>query len=538
MTSRLAEEAASFRQRASFQHCLPSELELLRDCLLHFQNRTEAMTQLRERKCGTVTPVSSSKRFGLFFFYLIVAIFVGASAAPQRKEEDKCPTEEEIRPCLCREIDALYFTCHSLSSKRLLEIAGAVAKRHLQIRAMKIADSDLEDLPEGAFDGLEIEQLVIVSSKLGAVGEKVFAGLGNSLRELVLDNDELEEVPTDSLSYLGALETLHLSSNQIQKVPNYAFGKLENLQELRLGRNNISRVDSLAFGNCCRELKMLDLSSNILRSVPTESFFNLANLTVLKLDGNKIEGIGEEAFSGLTQLNTLDLENNLISTVEDNAFRKSWVQNLVLTKNLLEGLNNFSFVGLENATQWIDLSHNNFSSIPAQTLKNLTRLRHLDLSHNKLSRLEDGSFSKFGPHLRYIELNNNKLQDISPKALQELESVEFLMLAHNNLTKLPRSTVQGIINTVFMFDLSDNPLICGCQLQWLKEWLDSVNPLDRLTPDPICFIEGTQHLQFVRQLTCTPEEGDLVLSEQSQVCSGLDCAQSLATFFSERIRWH
>ncbi|XP_066945806.1 chondroadherin-like [Macrobrachium rosenbergii] len=462
----------------------------------------------------------------------------GHQRCSQRKEEDKCPPEDEIRPCLCREIDALYFTCHSLNAKRLLEIAGAVAKGRLQIRAMKIADSDLEDLPEGAFDGLEIEQLVIVSSKLGAISEKAFAGLGNSLRELVFDNNELKEVPTDSLSYLGALETLHLSSNQIQKVPNYAFGKLENLQEIRLGRNNISRVDSLAFGNCCGELKMLDLSNNLLTNVPTESFFNLANLTVLKLDGNKIEDIGEEAFSGLIQLNTLDLSNNLISTVEDNAFGGSWVQNLVLTKNKLEGLSNFSFVGLENATQWIDLSYNNFTSIPAQTLKNLTRLRHLDLSHNRLSRLEDDSFSKFGQHLRYIELNNNKLQDISPKALQELESVEFLMLAHNNLTKLPRSTVQGIINTVFMFDLSDNPLICSCKLQWLKEWLDSVSPLDRLTPDPICFIEGTQHLQFVRQLTCSPEEGDLVLSEQSQICSGLDCAQSLATFFSERVRWH
>ncbi|XP_068215701.1 chondroadherin-like [Palaemon carinicauda] len=490
------------------------------------------MTQFREQQCGIMTPM----RKPFIVFILMVMAAVATSAAPHWMEGG-CPPSDQIKPCLCQDFFDLYITCHNLTDKRLLEITKTIRAKKPQVMAMKITDSDLQDIPDGSFSGLQIEQLAIVNSKVSSVGGKAFADLGSSLRELVLDNNELTHIPTDALSDLQGLEILHLRTNKIQRLPNYGFSKLEKLQELRLEDNDINVVDSMAFGDCCRNLDILDLTRNLLTEIPTVSFFTLTNLTYLKLDGNKIEEIGKDAFSGLTKLNTLDLANNQIATVEENAFRKLQIRNLDLQQNKLEGLTELSFAGLENVTKWIDLSYNNFTAIPTQTLTNFRYLRHLDLSYNEISLLEDNSFSGFGHHLRYIELNNNKLQSISLDALQDLESVQFLMLAHNNLTRLPRIIVNPVIDSLFMLDLSDNPLICDCDLQWLKQWLDSVNPLDRIISDPICFMEGTKHLQFVRHLDCAQEVGQAPY-EQLQNCKGLACVQSLAAFFAGHIRWY
>ncbi|KAI6233427.1 LRRCT domain-containing protein [Aphelenchoides fujianensis] len=165
--------------------------------------------------------------------------------------------------------------------------------------------------------------------------------LGRTLKELHLDANALEAVPSNAFAQLTALEKLVLDENP-HFVNSSFFGALElpsslkelslescglrtlayvpaqmrKVETLSLARNELRYIRSM-FRNFSR-LRTLDLSGNLLEQID----FVLPQLVELKLrQMSRLYAIQDEEFSAFTSLRVLDLSSSSdLYKIEPNAF--------------------------------------------------------------------------------------------------------------------------------------------------------------------------------------------------------------------------
>ncbi|XP_038127326.1 immunoglobulin superfamily containing leucine-rich repeat protein 2-like [Cyprinodon tularosa] len=145
------------------------------------------------------------------------------------------------------------------------------------------------------------------------------------------------------------------------------------------------------------------------------------NVTTLSLSANQIVTIPVGSFDNVTQVTSLWMANNELSSVEE-----------------------FSLVLLVHL-RYFDISHNKLADFPWADLKNLTALELLKMNHNKLSHLPKDAFSNL-KNLRSLRLNNNRFKTIAEGTFDGLVSLSHLQIFNN-------------------------PFVCTCTLDWLRNWI-------------------------------------------------------------------
>ncbi|XP_061894444.1 podocan [Entelurus aequoreus] len=201
------------------------------------------------------------------------------------------------------------------------------------------------------------------------------SGLPNTTRQLELQNNKIEAIRVEHLSYLHQVQTLNLQNNRITTngLEDEGFDMLEELAYLYLGNNKLTSAPKIlppslvsadlaanqlteifpyTFGykpklrltmqvsstvylhnnnltdaglpdhmfNCSDNLEILTMSSNLLRTVPK----NLPrSLYRLHLKRNKLEKIPAGAFDSMPKLRELYLQNNFLSNegMDNETFR-------------------------------------------------------------------------------------------------------------------------------------------------------------------------------------------------------------------------
>jgi Leucine-rich repeat (LRR) protein len=267
-----------------------------------------------------------------------VMLLVAHSSAAQ------CPWHRDIKElqssCICAYNlgQELSVQCDMVDFSLLLNALDRHA-RTIPLDLLYVNNSTVIKLEDGAFKNLKLNNVQLSGCKIRTIAPGTFRGQEGTLRNLNLQDNELEEVPAESLRQLANLSLLDLSRNRIGRVPDEAFVTLHSLSTLKLSDNNLTLSpgafrgleDSLKNLNLkgtrqkrvpeavrgLRTLAFLDLAQNGLRELPGPGgrlLEDLHSLTALNLERNLIQNAGADAFSGVNDtLSSLSLLNNLMT---------------------------------------------------------------------------------------------------------------------------------------------------------------------------------------------------------------------------------
>ena len=283
-------------------------------------------------------------------------------------------------------------------------------KNGLVINLLFITKYEFKRVPDDAFDGLNVKNLILADNQLEEITEKTFRGI-RSLKMLRLIETKLHKIESGAfLSLTDKLEDLDLVGLDLKSEAKLDafFGEINTLY--KLNKFTLNNMQIATFKNewipVLSNLNHLSLASNTLTELDAHLFHSSPNLISLDLSNNKFVDLGK-VFSVLEPLQTR-------------------VKVLKLGGNAIEELRYFpNFTSLE----YLDLSNNKIAKIAEQTFANLTRLNYLYLDSNQLSEVSERVFDKC-ENLLTLKLNNNKLKH-TPK-ITKLSKLQTLDLSNQN----------------------------------------------------------------------------------------------------------
>ncbi len=185
-------------------------------------------------------------------------------------------------------------------------------------------------------------------------------------------------------------------------------------------------------------------------------FSGLTNLESLKLYGNEISTINPDSFGGLNSLHTLMLSGNDITNLPANVFiGLRNLTKLYLSSNPLTSIEHSAFVGLDNLN-YLQLMLTPLSSVEKGDFHGLTNLIHLALDHNQIIHIEPGAFEGLN-RLQSFYFRWNPLTTIGVDVFNGLPGLISLYINANNIMTIMPGGFNGLDNLTSLY-LIDNPL--------------------------------------------------------------------------------
>ncbi|XP_059616261.1 chaoptin [Phlebotomus argentipes] len=313
--------------------------------------------------------------------------------------------------------------------------------------------NNLRNVTEAAFAFLpNLLALDLMFNSLTSFSLKAFRHVSNSSTPMRLNisHNEVTLFEGELSSYLY-VHTLDASHNFLTD-PGVFHNLGQSLRKLHLQNNNISFLTNHAFGDL-DVLDCLNLSSNNISTLRRRSFQGLMNLQELDLSDNRIEQLQFEQFGFLKKLRVLNLKGNRLKSLPRDAFVNTRIEFLDMSENFL-GLwpaNTFSDIGF--TLRSIRLDGNQVEYLDATMFSNTNFLLELRLAHNRITVLPDNTFSHL-PNLTTLDISFNPLVSTNFKELLlHLPSLRRLSLRSTGLYTLPPMVAQSRLTEL---DISQN----------------------------------------------------------------------------------
>ncbi|XP_052758557.1 leucine-rich repeat neuronal protein 1-like isoform X1 [Galleria mellonella] len=428
----------------------------------YVNRRSDTMTSSysRSHRIFTMAPLSFGRRIAAFLTSNTFVVFLmslellacqsGAAALAN------CPSG-----CSCND-DTLVVVCEE-SRLDVLPIALNPSIQRLIIRNNKIKtiDSSMQFYAELQHLDLSQNHLVNIPTKSFAYQRK--------LQELHLNHNKISSVTNTTFQGLNSLTVLNLKRNFLEELTNGVFSTLQRLEELNLGQNRISRIEPRAFAGLTA-LRILYLDDNQLSSVPTTSFSLLGSLAELHVGLNAFTYLPDDAFAGLNKLTVLDLNGAGLVNISGNAFRGlPGLRSLNLVGNKLSVVPTIQLSGLTRLEE-LYIGQNDFLTLESHSFKGLKNLKLLDITGTvQLERVEKGAFEDNVNLETVILANNKKLAVIEDCTLLGLPKLKHVSLKDNAIVTISENVFVG--KELRQLDLTDNPILCDCQIMWLRDLL-------------------------------------------------------------------
>ena len=286
---------------------------------------------------------------------------------------------------------------------------------------------------------------------------KAFEGIENTLEELSLARNSIENIPIQGFAILKKLRVLNLKYNRIHKISEASFYEMHSLEYLYLEGNRIRSLSPDAFRGVADTLENLYLDKNPLEKATFPFFAKLRQISMqycydlelskplfntsqgaalIRFSHNGISQIGHDALSHIN-VNSLYFRNNRLT--EDVVCSSIWaslkgVVSLYLSSNSISLVSAECFKNLNGSTlSLLAMSRNNMSHIADYAFWGLNSLEKVILSENNIFHIGERAFKGL-ESIKYISLRQNKLSVIGYRMFEHLDRLEYLDLSFNSLS--------------------------------------------------------------------------------------------------------
>lgn len=315
---------------------------------------------------------------------------------------------------------------------------------------VKLGANPLEALVDDAFKDAKIDELDLSNCYIEEVQPKAFRGLENTLETLDLSFNNISNLPFDLFENFDRLRHLNLDQNRLQITPD----EMDNFRLFTLYRFSVVGDSMTPFSmediELMRNLRSLNISNFGLASLTATVFegFGLA-VEDVKISQGSLTSIKAGAFGPLTGLKSLDLSDNRIERIDNDAFEgvghslvrlgmHSCCRMVTVPSKAIQKL---------TALRYLDISSNGFTKIPESTFTESKQLVSVNARFNKLTSVARNLFdcSKV-PHIQRVFLSFNNIKEIKEGTFIRLKELEFLELNENLIETIHAKAFEDLTN--------------------------------------------------------------------------------------------
>jgi Leucine-rich repeat (LRR) protein len=295
------------------------------------------------------------------------------------------------------------------------------------------------------------------------------------LSHLLLDHNQIEELPSQIFSNSSRITVLDLSHNRLRGNVPYAISLLHNLQSLSLSHNKLNDLSQVQLPALWR----LQVSENRISNISKSHFKNLPALQVLDLSDNRITEIENDAFGENKPLKAIRLDGNKLSRM-DGLFHD--LPNLSWLNVSANQISVFDYGMLPKSLLWLDIHQNKISILENYFgIENESHLSHVDASFNQIREIGPQNIPN---NVETLLLNDNKISTLVPYTFFKKMRVKKVDLSVNRLESIDRNALRlsspelsegnDVEKPLAQFFLGGNPIRCDCHMAWFK----SINDVD------------------------------------------------------------
>uniref|UniRef100_A0A1B6LI49 LRRCT domain-containing protein n=1 Tax=Graphocephala atropunctata TaxID=36148 RepID=A0A1B6LI49_9HEMI len=257
------------------------------------------------------------------------------------------------------------------------------------------------------------------------------------------------------LKFLNLSMNAHLTTFPISKLLSSSLLQLES------SYCALEKLDLRPFPN----LQHAVLKGNVIKILYNDMLSENENLQSLDISENSIHHIEQNAFVGGKSLRNLDLSLNLLSELNWNSFSHTpQLGYLNISRNLFVFLDEIPIPSLVN----LDASKCDIIKLSPRFLAKTQDIRFLNLSYNSIEKLPRRLTSRT---LLSLDLSFCRISDIPDETFQELPSLITLDLKGNRLTNPLRNNLLDHLVNLKELNLLNNPWHCECSdLDFQKLW--------------------------------------------------------------------
>jgi Leucine-rich repeat (LRR) protein len=226
-------------------------------------------------------------------------------------------------------------------------------------------------------------------------------------------------------------------------------------------------------------------------------------LTSLILSENLIKTIEDNAFSDMSLLQTLDLRNNKLTYLSESTFAGlSSLIDIWLDHNLITDLSDGKIFAGSPKLQYLSMDWTPLKSVDNQTFDGLSNLIELSIDHGELSMLPEGTFKSLS-NLKTLSMRHNQFRVIPQEELVWLKQLEHLDLSGNPIVTITSNAFRfnGHLHELLMSNMPDLNYVEDCAFCNLHELstLQITNSSKFVDIDPEAF--GRDQMYFQSLIT-------------------------------------
>uniref|UniRef100_A0A7E4VMU4 LRRCT domain-containing protein n=1 Tax=Panagrellus redivivus TaxID=6233 RepID=A0A7E4VMU4_PANRE len=219
---------------------------------------------------------------------------------------------------------------------------------------------------------------------------------------------------------------------------------------------------------------------------------------IVKCSGKDSIKVVEKLKAARAEVRELWVENAKIIQINAEAFNPLRLKKLVLDNNLIKTVHQNAFKGLESVLQELSINSNKLKEIPTAAVAGLRSMSVLSLKCNNLGNLTESAFHN-NPSLIEINLSCNQICEMGPNVFENVrESVQNIVLDNNCFTRIPTAAIKGLLRIVALHmnnnkitTLGSNDVVNVDSLSMLRL---GNNQIETIEPD---FAPPTNRIRYV-----------------------------------------